>query len=42
MTTTKLMYMTAAIVPGGFFILAALVLARAIWIRERHTGLATR
>jgi hypothetical protein len=35
MTTTKLIYVLAVIVPGGFFILAALVLARSIWMKRQ-------
>lgn len=35
MTTTKLAYTSAAIIPGGFFILAAILLARIIWARRQ-------
>lgn len=39
MTTTKLIYLAAVIVPGGFFILAGLVLARSIWKRTNRPAL---
>ncbi|MEQ1714365.1 MAG: hypothetical protein ABL907_00035 [Hyphomicrobium sp.] len=36
MTTTKLIYVLAMIVPGGLFILAALVLARTMWLKRQN------
>lgn len=35
MTTTKAMYVAAAILPFGFVVLAAVVLVHAIWLRRR-------
>ena len=42
MTTTKLMYAMAVVIPGGFMILAGLVLARAVWINQQRASAAAR
>lgn len=35
MTTTKMVYVAAAILPFGFVVLAVVVLVHAIWLRRR-------